>query len=252
MTAEKLNIQGMTELEIRKISQVGFWSAMSTAVITIFTFSLAIMAVPISGANCIEGCIEYPYLDTLGQFPKDYRWMVPAMFLVISYLIFMISIHAFAPQSKKIFSQIGLALAIMSAIVLLSDYFLQFSIIPISLINRETEGITMITQYNPHGVFIALEELGYLLMSLSFLFFAPVFTYKHQLEAAVRWIFMLGFLFTVAAFMSVTLNYGLDRQDRFEIAVISIDWLVLAVNGIIMSILFMRQLNQKRLSGSII
>lgn len=31
----------------------------------------------------------------------------------------------------------------------------------------ETEGITLLTQYNAHGIFIALEELGYLLMSLS-------------------------------------------------------------------------------------
>ena len=32
----------------------------------------------------------------------------------------------------------------------------------------------MLIQYNPHGVFIALEEPGYLVMSLSFLFMAPV------------------------------------------------------------------------------
>jgi len=43
----------------------------------------------------------------------------------------------------------------------------------------------MMIQYNPHGVFLALEELGYLLMSLSFLFMAPVFAGRSRLESAV-------------------------------------------------------------------
>ena len=46
------------------------------------TYIAAIIAIPISGANCMEGCIDYPYLDTVAQFPKDYRWMPLAMLLV--------------------------------------------------------------------------------------------------------------------------------------------------------------------------
>jgi hypothetical protein len=42
-----------------------------------------------------------------------------------------------------------------------------------SLMNGQAQGIALLTQYNPYGVFIVLEELGYLLMSLSFLFLAP-------------------------------------------------------------------------------
>jgi hypothetical protein len=106
----------------------------------------------------------------------------------------------------------------------------------------ETEGITLLTQYNAHGVFIILEELGYLLMSLSFLFMAPVFVNKNRLESAVRWVFVISFALTVIAFTLISINYGLDRQDRFEVAVISIDWLVLIVNGVLLSLVFKRQL----------
>jgi hypothetical protein len=28
--------------------------------------------------------------------------------------------------------------------------------------NGETDGLSILTQYNPHGIFIALEEIGYL------------------------------------------------------------------------------------------
>lgn len=107
--------------------------------------------------------------------------------------------------------------------VLLVDYFVQFSVIPISLMSGETEEITLLTQYN-HGIFIALEELGYLMMSLSFLFVAPVNTDKKRLESAVRWISIIGFVPAMAALAIISINYGLDRQDRFEVAVISIDW----------------------------
>jgi hypothetical protein len=56
--------------------------------------------------------------------------------------------------------------------VLLGGYFVQFSMVPVSLMNGQSEGIALLTQYNPYGVFIVLEELGYLLMSLSFVFLA--------------------------------------------------------------------------------
>jgi hypothetical protein len=75
---------------------VGFYSAILTTAITIVTFSIAMTAVPISGAFCPEGCIEYPYLDTISQFPKDYLWMFPAILLILLYMILMVSIHSYA------------------------------------------------------------------------------------------------------------------------------------------------------------
>jgi xanthine/uracil permease len=105
----------------------------------------------------------------------------------------------------------------------------------------QTEGLAALIQYNLHGVFIAMEELGYLLMSLSFLFVAPVFGGRSRLEAAVRWIFAGAFFLAIAALIVISLIYGLERLDRFEVVVISIDWLVLMVNGVLLSILFKRQ-----------
>jgi hypothetical protein len=223
---------------------VGFYSAILIVAITIVTFGFAMTAIPISGANCPGGCVEYPYLDTVSQFPKDYLWMFPAIMLILVYVILMVSIHSYAARQKKIFSQIGLSFAIIAAVILLSDYFIQFSVIPVSLINGETEGIAMLIQYNPHGIFLVLEELGYLIMSLSFLFMAPVFANRNRLESAVRWIFIIGFILVIVSLAVISINYGLERQDRFEVAVLSIDWLVLIINGVLLSIVFRRQLKE--------
>ena len=224
--------------------RVGVYSAILTAVMTLVTFGFAITALPNSGAGCQENCFGYPYLDTLSEYPQDYWWMYLAVIQLLVYVILLISIHACASPPKKIFSQISLVFGLMAGLILVGDYFVQVSVIPVSLMNGETEGITLLTQYNPHGLFIALEELGYLLMSLSFLFLAPVFNGKTRLETAVRWIFVTGFALALIALAMVSINFGLERQDRFEVAVISIDWLVLLINGFMISWLFRKQLKE--------
>ena len=227
-------------------SQVGFYTAIFTVIITLITFGFAIIAIPISGANCLEGCIGYPYLDTVAQFPKDYRWMPLAMVMVLSYLVLMVCIQSYASPSRKIFGQISFAFALIATAVLLGDYFIQFSVVPVSLMSGETEGITLLTQYNAHGIFIVMEELGYLMMSLSFLFAAPVFEGRNRVEAAIRWVFMISFILAILSLAIFSYYFGLDRQDRFEVAIISIDWLVLIVNGILLGIVFQRRLKGRR------
>jgi hypothetical protein len=219
----------------------GFYSAILTTVLTVTAFGFAITAIPISGANCVNDCISYPYLDTAARFPQDFLWMPFAMILILAYVALMAAIHAAAPDSRKIFSQVGLSFSLITAAILLSDYFLQFSVIPASLLHHETDGLPLLIQYNPRGVFIALEELGYWMMSFSFLFMAPVFVGKSRLERSVRWVFLAAFGLTVAAFVTVSVLYGLERLERFEVAVISIDWLALILNGILLSRVFRRQ-----------
>ena len=226
----------------RTSSLVGFYSAILTAGITVVTFGFAMVAVPVSGANCPVDCVEYPYLDTLEQYPRDFLWMPLAILLVLAYVALMASIHSYASRRKKIFSQIGLSFALIAAAILAGDYFIQFSVIPMSLINGETEGLALLIQYNPHGVFLALEELGYLLMSLSFLFMAPVLSNRSRLESAVRWIFVIAFVLAIVSLAVISIIYGLNRQDRFEVIVLSIDWLALIINGVLLSIVFRRQL----------
>jgi hypothetical protein len=237
---------GGTEPSTIAAKRVDLYSAILTVVTTVITFGLAITAVPNAGAGCRVHCVGYPYLDTLSEFPSDYLWMPPAMILVVAYVVLVASIHAQASPQKWVYGQIGLSFALLSAVVLLGDYFVQFSVVPISLMNGQTEGIALLTQYNPYGVFIVLEELGYLLMSLSFVFLAPVFAHQGRLASAVQWVFVAGFVLTTAILVVISVYYGLERIDRFEIAAISIDWLVLVVNGILLSVLFRRRLKQSR------
>lgn len=125
------------------------------------------------------------------------------------------------------------------------NYFIQIAIVPISLTKNETEGISLITQYNLHGLFIALEELGYLMMSTSFLFIAPIFNRKTRLEFFIRWIFVVSFVAIILSLVMISMQYGIDRKDR-EVISLSISWLVLIINGILISIFFKKRLNKSK------
>lgn len=231
--------------ELSTATSVGFYAAILTTVTTIVTFGFAMTAIPISGANCPGDCVEYPYLNTIAQYPKDFIWMYLAMFLVLAYLILMVAIHYYTESPKKIFSHIGLCLALIATTTLLVDYFLQVSIVPVSLLNAETEGLPLLIQYNPHGIFLVLEELGYLVMSFSFFFMAFAFSNRTRLESAIKWVFLISFGLAILSILVISINFGLERLDRFEVLIITIDWLVLIINGILLSIVFRSQLKEK-------
>ena len=131
---------------------------------------------------------------------------------------------------------------LISSIVLLIAYFTQFTVVPIIMMKDETEGIALLTQYNGHGIFIALEELGYITMSISFLFLAPVFSTKKRLEKSIRLTLIMPFLITILSFVLYSIKYGIDRDYRFEVATITINWLVTITVGILISIFIQRRM----------
>jgi hypothetical protein len=229
----------------------GFYSSIALMILTIITFGLAMIAIPPSGPNCPGNCMDYPFADLLNYYPRDYYWMYLVVFQIFAFMIFVVSLHNNTSGEKRIFSSIGLAFAMVSSTVLLADYFIQFAVIPISMMKGETEGIALLTQYNGHGIFIALEELGYITMSIALFFLAPVFSSTNRLNKSIRWILFLPLILNIISFVLYSIKFGINRHYRFEVASISIDWLFLIVVSILISIYFKRQLrnNDKNKTG---
>ncbi len=192
--------------------------------------------------------VPYPFTSDVvaAQWPGDYLWMYPAMLLMLVFVAFAASVHEYAPSTRKTFSLLGLCFACVAAAVLLIDYFIQVTVMPLSLEKGQLDGWAMLTMYNPNGVFLALEELGFLLMSLTLALLAPVFTGKNRLERTIRWLFLLSFAAVVGALAAVSWVYGTDRRDAFEIIVISIVWLTLIVAGPLVAAVLRRAAVQPR------
>lgn len=208
-------------------SRLGFWSAVLTAVLAAAFFAAGI-ASPVRN-------IPYPYVASF--IPVDYLWMYPAFLLAPTFVVLMACIHAFAADDKQVFGQIGLSFAVVYAALIMSDYFIQWTVIQPSLLSGETANLALFTQYNPHGIFIALEGLGYLAMNGAFLFAAAVFA-SGRLERALRWLFVTSFVAAIGSFVGLSLL----RYDivTFEVTVITINCIVLIVSGALLSVLFRR------------
>lgn len=220
---------------------VGFWAALLTAAVTALAFVLAITTLPVTGPFCAAGCVAYPYREVGALVPHDYIWMYPAILLLGLYVVLMACIHQAAAESQRLYSLVGLVFAAMAAAVLTVDYYIQVAALQPSILKRETEGLALVTQYNPHGIFIALEELGYLLMSLAFLFAGLVFTSPKRLDRAIRWLLIGGAAAAFIAYGALSLIYGTNLEYRFEVAAITINWTLLIVVGVLLSAWFQRK-----------
>ena len=226
----------------RAVSRFGFWAATGTAVMTLLSFGIAIITPPVSGTLCRKGCIGYPYLEIASRFPRDYYWMFPAIVATLFYLALMIGLHAWATAERRPMVDLAVVLAAMAALLLVGDYFIQLAVVPPSVLAGEADGISLLTQYNPHGVFIALEELGYLLMSMSLACMTPALSRATRLERVVRWLFVGGLIINALALTWIALRLGHARGYLFEIAVLSVDWLVLIVASLLLAVTFRREL----------
>jgi hypothetical protein len=227
-------------------ARFGLWTAAGTALTTAIAFAVAILTPPLSGPLCREGCFNYPYLDIAARFPRDYYWMFAAIPATLFYVAWMVGLQARATPERRLVAQLGVALSVMAALTLVGDYFVQLVVIQPSLLAGESDGISLLTQYNPHGAFIALEELGYLLMSLSLACMAPALSKATRLERTIRWFFVGGFAVNVAALGWFSLKYGHRRAYLFEIAVISVDWLVLIAAALMTAVVFRRDVVRTR------
>lgn len=225
-------------------ARFGFHVSWITALITIITFGIAIMTPPLAGPFCREGCIEYPYTDILSRFPRDYYWMIPTMLIGILVVLLMATLHHYSGFRRKLYSQIGLSLSILSAAILIPNYFVQLTVIQPSLILGETQGLALLTQYNPHGVFIALEEVGLLMMCSAFFAMIPAFEATTPLAKAIRITWGVAFALAILSLILITFQYGIMREYYFEVAIISIVYLELIVSSTLLALFFRRRIRK--------
>lgn len=228
----------------KRATHLGFWMSILTTVTTTVAFGIAMTTLPISGPFCIRDCVTYPYETVMDRVPRDFIWMYPGLLIAPLVLVLMGCLHHYAVAEQKLSSQLGLIFAALYAVTISVDYYIQIAVIQPSLLRGEWEGVALISQYNPHSIFIALEDLGYVMLGLSFFWMAPVFAGKERLAGVLRWLFRLSALLALGGFLLYHLIYGYNLEYRFEVFVIAVDWTTLIVAGVLLA-LFFRQIRNK-------
>jgi len=225
--------------ESAELRVLGMWSAGATAVLAAAAFGVAVTTPPRTGPFAAPGtAIAYPYSAAARFVPRDFLWMYLALAMMFAFAVLAACVRE-RTTGGRLFGTIGLGLAVASLAVIASDYFIQLRTVQPSLVKGEFEGLAIISQYNPHGVFIALEELGFLLAGISFCFLA--FTLgSSRLERWIRRVLLGSSILLVGSFIGMSAVFGLGIEYRFEVAAIMIVWLTLSAVGTMFAVLFAR------------
>jgi hypothetical protein len=224
---------------LTELRGLGMWSAGGTAVLAATAFGVGATTPPRTGPFAAPGtAIAYPYSEAAKFVPRDFLWMYLALAMMVAFVVLAVCVRERA-AGARLFGTVGLSMAVASLTVIASDYFIQLRTVQPSLVKGEVDGLAILSQYNPHGVFIALEELGFLLAGISFCFLA--FTLgPSRFERRIRRILLGSSILLAGSFIGMSSFYGFGIEYRFEVAAITIVWLTLAVVGAMFAFLFAR------------
>lgn len=196
-------------------------------------FGLALtLAPPRSGPNCLtEDCVTYPFTAVAEYAPTDYWWMYPATVLPLAFVITLVLIRRSVPPSRQNVAWVAILAASAASVVLTLAYAVQLMTVQPSLKNGELDHLALWSQYNPHGLFIAFENVGYLFASLALLASAWLFPDPGALPRAIRW--WCGTLGTIGVLglpaLALLLRY--DLEYHYEVLSLVATWLGLLVLG---------------------
>jgi hypothetical protein len=225
----------------RRASRLILWVAILTAIMTAVFLVMAITTPPRSGPYCQAGCVGYPYTNVAAYVPRDYLWMYPAILVALLSIVLVQCIHHQTEPSRRVLSGVGVTLTAIGAGALIIDYATQLTFLQPALLLGETDGLTPWSQYNPHGVFIALENVGYLLLNIAFLFIGVAMVRTPaKLWRASGWVFVAGGALTLAALVLYAALYRANLEYRFEVAAIGLTWLVLIPAPVLLIISLLR------------
>jgi hypothetical protein len=166
------------------IWKMGLWSAVLASIFSI--------------AYDVGQIAEWIGLMGSGGGPEnDSTWyglvilLVPSLFLGISFVVLMSTVHRQSPTERKIWSQIALTFAIMYGTLICMNYFIQLTLVAPALYRGHVPAHVQPFLFHVFNSFIySVDLLGYSFMSLSTLFAAFVFT-GLGVERTTRW-FMIA------------------------------------------------------------
>lgn len=135
--------------------------------------------------------------------PADYVQTFGGIVTLLSAVLLPImftSVHRMVPPRRKVFSSIALAFCIVFAVLVGINRFVQLSVVRLSILEGNTEGLARFLPYDGRSALFALEMAGWgLFLSLAAFFLAFALG-KKGLNTATRWTFLVYFVLgTVSA-----------------------------------------------------
>jgi hypothetical protein len=214
----------------------GFVVAVLTATTAVVALAIGVSTPPHGGPYCRSDCVAYPYTGGAEFVPRDFWWQYPAILLALLAVVFITGLPRRPSAHAAEAARVATVFAAIAAGVLVTDYAIQLTVVQPGLLKNETNGLGLWSQFHPYGVFIALENVGYLLLAMGFLAIGVAMATHGRLERAAKTVFIAGGIATPLALIGYAVAYRADLDYRFEVASIAIDWLVLIITGTLLAV----------------
>ena len=172
-------MSNLNKTEKKFVYQLGFWSATAA--------TLLVTVAGITATAAIQ-----PFATIVG------------FLLTPSFLVVMACIHGYASNERKVFSLVGLSFAIIYAILISVNYFIQ-----LTFVRQTSFDVKIFAMDNPQSMMWVIEVLGYFFMGLSTLFAAPVFG-SGRTESLIKWLFIANGILGILTPIAYTLNWPLS------------------------------------------
>lgn len=186
------------------LKRLGFWSALLSALLGLaFDVTVIIMYTSLPQTDSAAGWMGIAayvqYFDPVLLLP-----LVPSLLLVPAFIAMMVCIHYYAAPENRIWSHLGLAFALIYAVMAFMNYSTQLFSVQRAIQAGETDGLAMLVHGNPHAIFWSLVS-GYIFMNLAMLFAAPVFA-GGRLETWIRRFFIFNGVSVILTTVSVVID----------------------------------------------
>jgi len=147
-------------------------------------------------------------------------------------------VHAWTPANRAPLALAGVCFAATGAGVLVVDYGVQLTVVQPALLRGETDGLSVWSQYNPHGIFIALEDVGYATIALGLLLLGLVLRAGRRSRSihVAAWAFTVAGAATLILLPVLATAYRSNLDYRFEVFSLLIIWLGLICGGLALSL----------------
>jgi hypothetical protein len=165
----------------QSVSRLGFWSATIIILLVVLIDVGMILSTVLFPMTTITSMEEYvATFSSLQMLP-----FIPSLILAPVFVALMLSIHHTASEGKKVYTQLGLAFAVICAAILSLHYYIQLTFVQQGILSGETAGLWQFVTPNPHSFFWTFAALGYGFMGFALLCAVPAFTEKSERKIRV-------------------------------------------------------------------
>jgi hypothetical protein len=224
----------------------GIAAVVTVVVAVVVSAALAVTTPPRSGPYCRTGCLTRPWTDAAPFVPRDYWWMYPMLVLLLAAVALAVTVHGMAPAGRAPAGLTGVLLGTAATTLLLADYGIQLAMVQPALLAGEGGDLVLWSQYNPHGLFIVLEDVGYAVWGLAFVFLGSALAGRRRGAASgAGWTLVAGGVLTLVALVVYALGYRSALDYRFEVAAIALTWLTLGIAGVQLAVALRRPASRR-------